>query len=228
MIRKPRVSRETQEHAEEIIQTLSRKHEANTRDRMISFKGLRLLVKPSVFSPDLVKSTRIISAHLGVKKGSSVLDLGTGCGVLAILAARKAKKVTAADINENAVKSAIENVKIHGLRDKVRVIHSDLFQKIKGKFHTIIFNPPFYFSEPTNDFERSIMDKNYQTLALFLNHAKDHLLPGGKIVTLFSNAGDLKFIMGLIKKHAYKAKEVHCRKKGESVVSVYHLFPKLS
>ena len=66
---------------------------------------------------------------------SKVLDIGTGTGILAKTALEKTKDVLAVDINEEAVKNC--------KKLKVNCIKSDLFEKVKGKFDLIIFNPPY-------------------------------------------------------------------------------------
>lgn len=57
--------------------------------------------------------------------GKSVIDMGTGTGILSILAAmRGAHPVTAIEIDEFAYLNAIENVKING-HSEIDVIHGD-------------------------------------------------------------------------------------------------------
>lgn len=56
-----------------------------------------------------------------------VLDMGTGCGILGIIAAKKASKVVAVDINPHAVRYAKENTELNGVSDKVFIVHGNLF-----------------------------------------------------------------------------------------------------
>lgn len=69
------------------------------------------------------------------------LDMGTGSGVLGIAAAQKGCTVVFADINPNAVECARANAERHGVTGTF--VQSDMFNQIKGKFNTIIFNPPY-------------------------------------------------------------------------------------
>lgn len=58
--------------------------------------------------------------------GLTVTDMGTGSGILAILAAmRGAKEVTGIEIDEAAYVNAIENLGLNGVTDRVKVIHGD-------------------------------------------------------------------------------------------------------
>ncbi len=74
-------------------------------------------------------------------RGKDVLDMGTGSGYLAVLAALRGANVTAADIDEKAVRNAAFNAKLNGV--DIRVVRSDLFENINDKFDVILFNPPY-------------------------------------------------------------------------------------
>ncbi|MFA6923158.1 MAG: 50S ribosomal protein L11 methyltransferase [Bacteroidales bacterium] len=73
-------------------------------------------------------------------KNKSILDMGCGTGVLAILASMAgAKKVTAIDNNEWAYKNSLENVKINNARN-VKVIAGDARNIRNKKFDVILAN----------------------------------------------------------------------------------------
>jgi len=75
-----------------------------------------------------------------------VLDLCTGGGSLAILAAMVFPDavVDAVDLSKDALEVAKINVADHGLEDRVTLIHGDLFKPLKGrKYDLIITNPPY-------------------------------------------------------------------------------------
>jgi len=79
-----------------------------------------------------------------------VLDLCTGSGCLAILAARAFPdaRVDASDISAAALALAARNVARHGMEKRVRLVRSDLFAKIDGVYDLIVSNPP-YVSTPS-------------------------------------------------------------------------------
>jgi len=68
---------------------------------------------------------QLLEKHL--QDGMRVMDVGTGSGILAIAAARLgAKDILAIDIDPDAVKVAIENVELNGVKEHVRVVVGDL------------------------------------------------------------------------------------------------------
>ena len=86
---------------------------------------------------------------------TSVLDLCTGSGCLAILAANTFHNATisAADISSDALDVARINMKEHDLLDRVELFQGDLLDAVKAqKFDLIITNPPYVATEEVNAF----------------------------------------------------------------------------
>ena len=76
-----------------------------------------------------------------VQPGMTVFDVGTGSGVLAIVAAKLgAKRVEAVDFDPVAVRIAAENVRQNGVANVVRTGQSDLLKSVEGKADLIIAN----------------------------------------------------------------------------------------
>jgi release factor glutamine methyltransferase len=72
-----------------------------------------------------------------------VLDVCTGSGALAIVAAQRgARDVTAVDVSRRAVLTARLNARLNGVR--VRALRGDLFAPVPGeRFDVIVSNPPY-------------------------------------------------------------------------------------
>lgn len=100
------------------------------------------VVVPSVQSIFLLEHTQI-------NPGDEVLDLGTGCGIQAIFAADKAKRVVATDIDAKAVENTKYNLSRYQQEKIIDVRQGDLFGPIKAgeKFDVILLNLVYPFSE---------------------------------------------------------------------------------
>jgi len=125
----------------------------------------------------------------------SVLDLCSGSGCLAILAALRwpGAMVDAADISADALEVAKRNVRDYKLEDRVRLVRSDLFEALAGrKYDLIVSNPPYvkassmarlpeeYRKEPGMALASGI-DGLDHTRAI-LREAKRHLNRGGTLI----------------------------------------------
>ncbi|GER66948.1 ribosomal protein L11 methyltransferase [Weizmannia acidilactici] len=76
-----------------------------------------------------------------VKPGDTVIDVGTGSGVLSIAAAMLgAERVTALDLDEVAVHAATLNVKLNKMQDRVTVKQNDLLKGINGQADVVVAN----------------------------------------------------------------------------------------
>ncbi len=104
----------------------------------------KILSASGLFSKKKIDyGTRVLIENCIIKDNDYVLDLGCGYGAIGIaLALTKNIKVLMSDINERAIMIAKMNVKRFNLRDKVKVIKSNGFEKIKDKFDVILWNPP--------------------------------------------------------------------------------------
>jgi methylase of polypeptide subunit release factors len=74
----------------------------------------------------------------------SALDLGTGSGVQAFLAAAHSDRVSATDSNPRALDFARFNAAFNGCERKVEFLEGDSFEPVRGRsFDLILSNPPF-------------------------------------------------------------------------------------
>ena len=94
-----------------------------------------------------VNPTSVTLANLTVRRRvRSALDVGTGCGVLALLAARHAERVVATDTNPRALNLASFNGRLNGV-DHVEWRMGSLFEPVAGeRFDLIVCNPPYVVS----------------------------------------------------------------------------------
>jgi ribosomal protein L3 glutamine methyltransferase len=81
---------------------------------------------------------------------SRALDLCTGGGSLAILAARvfPNARIDAVDFSAGALAVARRNIEDHGLADRVKLVEGDLFEPLTGeRYDLILANPPYVDAE---------------------------------------------------------------------------------
>lgn len=97
-----------------------------------------LTIPPGVFVPSAY--TLSLAGHIRVNANESVADIGTGSGILAILAAKRGGKVAATDIDHQAVATARRNSGLNQVTIDIR--HGDLFADLSKPFDVIIANLP--------------------------------------------------------------------------------------
>lgn len=89
--------------------------------------------------PTTVMSLQALEKHVDDTK--NVIDVGTGSGVLAIGAALLgAKHVHALDLDEVAVRSAIENVALNNVSQMIDVVQGDLLDTVKEPAEVVVAN----------------------------------------------------------------------------------------
>jgi release factor glutamine methyltransferase len=129
-----------------------------------------------------------------VREGDRVLDMGTGSGVNAILAASRSTDVLAVDINPRAVEAARHNARRNGVSDRIEVRHSDVFSNVDGVFDVILFDPPFRWFAPRDLLEAASTDEDYRTMTAFFRQARRYLTPAGRMLIFFGTSGDLAYL----------------------------------
>jgi release factor glutamine methyltransferase len=166
--------------------------------RRVLYMDLDLYVPRNVFPPAGSGSFhRLISEE--VQPSDRVLDMGTGCGIDAILAARKSAQVVGVDLNPRAVEAAAVNAARNGVADRIQFMVSDVFQAVEGDFDLILFDPPFRWFAARDLLELSTADENYRALKTFMGEVRSRLRPGGRVLLHFGTTGDIDYLESLIK-----------------------------
>lgn len=119
------------------------------------FAGLAFHVNPHVLIPRSPIAELIADgfAPLLENEPRHILDLCTGSGCIGIACALHwpTAQVVLSDISTDALAVARENVRRHGLEDRVRVVESDLFASLDSGFDLIVSNPPYVADEEMRD-----------------------------------------------------------------------------
>lgn len=171
--------------------------------KIVKFDNYELKVNPGVFDPSLGEGSQIMAKIKNRFAGETVLEIGTGTGALAILAAEKSKKVIATDISEDAIRCAQENIAKYKLESKIELRQGDLLSPIheEEKFDVILFNPPFLSGFPKSNLEYSYFDHDYSALGTFFSDLKSYLKKDGKVFLCFGSVGDVSYLNYLISKN---------------------------
>lgn len=115
--------------------------------KRIHFDDLVFDVNDDVYEP--AEDSFLFAENLNVKAGESVLDLGTGSGILAVVAAKKAAHVLAVDLNPYAIRCARDNARLNHVSDRMDFLQGDLFSAFNSgvRFDLVLFNAPYLPSE---------------------------------------------------------------------------------
>jgi len=92
-----------------------------------------------------------------------ILDLGTGCGAIAVAIARELEGVAvwASDVSQDALEMARRNAKKHGVEGRIEFVLSDLWQNLSNQeltFDIIVSNPPYIKSESMDSLPPEVRD----------------------------------------------------------------------
>ncbi|MBZ4019498.1 hypothetical protein CCS38_27880 [Streptomyces purpurogeneiscleroticus] len=176
------------------------------RPRVFDLAGLSWDLLDDVFAPIHSPSTGVALDFLGLSPSArprtagsrgSMLEIGCGTGVVSVVAALDGyERVVGTDINLHAVRNTELNVARHGVGDRMRVAHSDLFDSLPpGERFDVIFWSSNYVLAPEdyayrNVCEQAFVDPGYAAHQRFLEQAVRWTTPGGRVLLHFTNRGD--------------------------------------
>jgi release factor glutamine methyltransferase len=149
-----------------------------------------------VYSPS--EDSYLLMDSMNVAKGSIVLDIGTGTGILAMQAVLLgASKVVAVDINPFASRCAMKNVLSKGFGSRISILTGDLFSMLRktSEFDAILFNPP-YLRTDESEYNSGWLEKSWAggrngrvVINRFIDKVPSHLRPNGIVFMLQSSNG---------------------------------------
>jgi len=135
--------------------------------------------------------------HLPVRAGDRVLEIGTGIGLAAVLAARAGARVVATDVLPAAVRCATDNARLNGVEDRVEVRLGDGLAPVRGQsFDLICTSPPQMPTPPDRERTDAMAAADnggrdgWALLDRVIAESPSHLVRGGRLVfTLFGFLG---------------------------------------
>ena len=136
-------------------------------------QDFKINIDDNVYIP--AEDSYLLADNLEIKQGQSVLEIGTGSGIVAMYASRLTDNITVTDINFDACELARKNFEDNGI-ENIEILFGNLFEPVKNrKFDVILFTTPYLPTE-----EDEVLDDT-------INYAFDGGLNGRKVIDLFLN-----------------------------------------
>ena len=157
----------------------------------------------------------ILGASAAIENVKSILDIGTGTGLLALMLAQRTNaKIDAVEIEENAYSQAVSNISESKFKNKVTVYHQDIkLYNAANSYDLIISNPPFYqksLKSPDSQTNKALHAVEL-TFDELIASVKRLLKPNGRFVVLLPPFEVEKLIAIAQKKELYLSKKILIR-----------------
>jgi len=156
-------------------------------DEYVEVEGVRVFVPRGVFSPEpnLTNSSRQLVLALPDRLDGRALDVGTGCGIIAIHLAKRGADVTATDYDPNTLPVANQNAIANGIAHKIKVMESDLLESVTGHYSLVVANLPIV------DVAWHGLVRNVEAqMQKFFTKLPDVLSQSGRCLFAFASFGD--------------------------------------
>lgn len=169
----------------------------------VEVPGLKGRIHPryGVYLPTRTDYVELLLEVAPLAAGRTVLDLGTGTGVLSFLLLQHgAERAVGIDVDPRAVRCAEENAERLGLSDRFVALEGSLYEAPlaahlpEGRADLVVCNPPWLPMAPKTRLDRAVYDAGGAMLRGFLTDLRAHLRPDGRGLLLLS---DLAIRLGL-------------------------------
>ncbi len=168
----------------------------NSASKKAFFGDCVFEVCENVYEPS--EDSFLFAENLHVKPESRVLDVGTGTGILGILAAKQGSEGLALDVNPYAILCAKKNAERNRVDGNLAFLQGDLFAPLgeAAKFDLILFNSPYLPSERGE--EESWLGRAWaggttgrEVIDRFISQSPSYLTRSGKILLLQSTLSNM-------------------------------------
>ena len=137
--------------------------------------------------------------------------------------------MVAVDINPRAVQNTLLNARRHAVQDRLRVVHSDLFDALapEERFDVVYWHSNFVLAPEGHAYEnphdRAYVDAGYLDHERYLAEAAGLLTPGGRVLLHFSDRGEIGRLRDLAWLHGRRLRLLASRRDREGAETVRHL-----
>ena len=162
----------------------------------LDFKITSDVLIPRPETETLIETLLKLQAEVSPGQARRLLDIGTGSGIIAVVAAREITdcQVTATDLSADALVVARENADTHDVSDQINFIQGDLFAEVPETLYDfIVSNPPYIETKRLPDLMPDV--RNFEPTAALdggvdgldfyrriISKASDYLKEGGGLV----------------------------------------------
>jgi len=185
-----------------------------SKTRTYSYRGLMLHIPPEVFHPGFFFSTKLLLRYIEKEhfQKKTFLELGAGSGLLSIYAAKRGGVVTASDINPIAIECLRRNAEEN--LAEMKVIHSDLFEKIpQQEFDMVLINPPYYKKKPSSFSDYAwYCGENGEYFQNLFTQLRNYIHKASEVLMVLCDSCDLSLIKELAGKNSFHMKPVYVQK----------------
>jgi len=204
-----------------------------TTPTVFHFNDLTIMLHPSVYNP--AEDTFLLLESIALSPGTKVLELGTGCGIIAVYCAQQGCHVTCTDINPHALELTYKNIQLnnHLLKGKINVRQGDLFEPLRNneQFECIIFNPPYLpttCQETTDDYWFDVaVDGGTTGLSVtrrFLKDISPYLSQEGSGYFVFSTLSDQDRLHSYFTHYLLKYEQCAKQRFNNEELIIYRIF----
>ena len=176
------------------------------------YNNLNITFNTKVYNP--AEDTFLLLETIKPTKHNTILEIGTGCGIIALHCAQQGSNVLATDINPHALHLTKQNISQNHdqINGTIQLARGNLLDFIRPntRFNIIIFNPPYL---PTTKKEKLPSWINYaydggptgtKTIHPFLHQAPQHLEKKGICYFVGSSLQNQKYLTTVIQKTKLK------------------------
>lgn len=176
------------------------------KKRRYTFRGTAITVLPGVFHPGIFHSTVFILNYLEQQPltGKTLLEIGSGTGLISIRAAKANALVTATDLSATAIGNTTLNAKLNHVN--INIIQSDLFAHVeKNAFDWIVINPPYYARNPLSESDLAwYCGENFEYFEKLFDQLNSYTSEKSQVIIVLTKGCDLQKIMQLGRQRGFE------------------------
>lgn len=146
----------------------------------------------------------LLDAWASGKGAIRILDVGTGCGLIALMLSQRYEtaEVTGIEIDSSAVIDARMNVAASPFASRLRIVEGDIVERARNseeRFDLIVSNPPYHEEELLPPSEARAKARHTAggglTFAALLKSVKSLLAPGGSFALILPSTAAERFLL---------------------------------